>query len=117
MADSPRIDEDLPAGGPDAFAAGSGIWGMPNSPEQLGELVAARRHELGLTQASLADDARVTRRFVHDVESGRATIYLRRLFATLDVLGYRMILQPRDEAPVAVQAEPVLPPDVKSLGW
>lgn len=89
----------------------SSLWGSPRSPQQLGSVIAARRHQLDLTQTSLAAQAGVPRRFVNDLEGGQTTMYVQRLFATLDALGYRMVLEVKDETP-EIQA-----PAMTDVGW
>lgn len=62
-----------------------------HTAQRLGEVVAAARHELGLTQAQLAAKAGVGRRFIVDVEAGHDRAELGKVLAVLDALG----LQPR----------------------
>lgn len=88
-------------------------WGSPRTPEQLGHIVALRRRQVALTQTALAQQAGVPRRFVNELEGGQATIYVRRLFATLDALGYRVVLEPKDG-----RAESDIPPPaITNVGW
>lgn len=56
---------------------------------------AARRRQLGLTQARLAELAGVSRSSVQAIESGRATVQLDVLTAVADVLGCDMVLVAR----------------------
>jgi len=56
-------------------------------PKDIAPLVRARRKDLGLTQAELAGLAEVSPRFVFDLESGKQTIALDKLFAVLRALG------------------------------
>lgn len=97
-------------------------WSVPRSPEHLGEIVAARRRDLGLTQAEVALRAGVTRRFVNELENSHSTMYARRLFATIDALGYRIELQPRGASDGDAPDGTGRPDDasvraVKDLGW
>ncbi|GAA4477700.1 hypothetical protein GCM10023094_20410 [Rhodococcus olei] len=55
----------------------------------------ARRLQLGLTQARLAELAGVSRSSVQAIESGRATVQLDVLAAVADVLGCDMVLAAR----------------------
>lgn len=61
----------------------------------LGESVRARRIELGLRQAELADLAGVSERYVRAVEHDKPAIQLDRLRAVLDVLGLELRLHVR----------------------
>lgn len=105
------------------------IWGEAVTPEALGELVAVLRARRGLTQAELAEAARsadVTRRFVNELEGGRSTIYVRRLFAVLQALDVRLILAEREATPRGLadsgddgvtRVTPELVPPLRNLGW
>jgi y4mF family transcriptional regulator len=55
---------------------GTSIWTQIGAPAELGRLVRARRTALGLNQQSLADRAKVGRRFVSELEGGKATLEL-----------------------------------------
>nr|WP_255284883.1 helix-turn-helix domain-containing protein [Rhodococcus jostii] len=55
----------------------------------------ARRHQLGLTQAELADLAGVSRSSVQSIESGRGTVQLDLVEAAADALGCRLVLVTR----------------------
>jgi HTH-type transcriptional regulator / antitoxin HipB len=56
----------------------------------LGALVSARREELSLRQAELAELADVGARFVNDLEAGKATVRLDKVLAVLGVLGMHL---------------------------
>lgn len=56
----------------------------------LGMEVRARRRELGLQQAELADLAGVSERFVRAVEHEKPTVRLDKLNALLDALGLEL---------------------------
>ncbi len=56
----------------------------------LGRTVRTRRLELGLKQAELAELAGCSTRFVHTLETGKATIRLDKLLDVLDVLGLHL---------------------------
>lgn len=86
-------------------------WGSPRTPEQMGRVIAARRRQLQVTQGELADQAGVPRRFVNDLETGDSTMYVRRLFATLDTLGFRLVLEPAEDA------DEIEAPSLKDIGW
>ena len=61
----------------------------------------ARRHQLGLTQAELADLAGVSRSSVQSIESGRGTVQLDRVVAVADAMGCRLALVTRSGVEVA----------------
>ncbi|MFD1811678.1 helix-turn-helix domain-containing protein [Rhodococcus gannanensis] len=65
------------------------------SAGRLADGFAARRLQLGLTQARLAARAGVSRSSVQAIESGRATVQLDVLAAVADVLGCDMVLAAR----------------------
>lgn len=62
--------------------------------EDLAPALVARRRELALRQADVADLAGVSERFVRELESGKATVRLDKLRPVLDVLGLRLVLAP-----------------------
>lgn len=63
------------------------------SPERLGEVIARIRREAGLTQAELADELGLDRRYLYEIESGRPNLYARRLFEVLDLLGATVVIE------------------------
>lgn len=109
------------------------VWGAPNDPGELGELIALLRRRRGLTQAGLADSADVTRRFVNELEGGHSTMYVRRLFAVLESLGARLVITEVGVSAVGGAGAPevaqstaggnsgVIPreaePQLRDLGW
>ncbi|MCA8973973.1 MAG: type II toxin-antitoxin system Y4mF family antitoxin [Planctomycetes bacterium] len=56
----------------------------------LADAVRRRREELGLRQVELAELANCSTRFVHTVESGKATVRLDKLLTVLQVLGLQL---------------------------
>ncbi len=60
----------------------------------LGTSVRARRRQLGLRQEDLADLAGVSHRFVQALETGKATVRLDKVTATLHALGLRLAVVP-----------------------
>lgn len=64
--------------------------------EDWAEQIVARRREVGLRQADLAQLAEVSERFVRELESGKASVRLDKLRPVLDVLGLELALQPRE---------------------
>lgn len=64
--------------------------------EEWSEQIVARRREVGLRQADLAQLAEVSERFVREVEAGKASVRLDKLRPVLDVLGLELALRPRE---------------------
>jgi len=61
-----------------------------DTPSQLGELIRARRHELGLTQTEVAEVANTNLRFVSELERGKATARLENVMRVLATLGIEL---------------------------
>ncbi|MCW2603943.1 MAG: transcriptional regulator, family [Pseudonocardiales bacterium] len=68
-------------------------WARVNTPAQLGTYLAHLRQARRLTQTELADLLGVDRRYVYEIESGKATLYSDRLFKTLRLLGARLTIE------------------------
>lgn len=68
-------------------------WARVLSPADLGKFLAELRATRGLTQAELADELGISRRYVYEIESGKPSLYSERLFATLRLLGARMTIE------------------------
>ncbi|HET9090000.1 MAG TPA: helix-turn-helix domain-containing protein [Acidimicrobiales bacterium] len=62
------------------------------TPASLGDAVRHYRTEAGLTQAQLAERAGIQRSYLSELESGKETEQVRRLFRVLRQLGVRMML-------------------------
>lgn len=60
----------------------------------LAEAVRARREELGLRQAEVADLAGCSQRFLHTVEHGKASLRLDKVLDVLAVLGLGLHVGP-----------------------
>nr|MDT0665299.1 helix-turn-helix domain-containing protein [Micromonospora sp. DSM 115978] len=60
----------------------------------LGRYVRERRRDLGMTQASLAVDAGVSRRWLSDLESGKSTAEFGLVLRTLQALGLVLDAKP-----------------------
>lgn len=58
------------------------------------------REERGWTQAALAAQAGVSRSFLVDLESGKATVEASKLLDVFQVLGFEMALRSRDTGEV-----------------
>lgn len=61
----------------------------------LGARIRARRRELEMTQEELADVARVTLRFVSELERGKATAQFAGIDRVLSALGLDLFLRAR----------------------
>ncbi|MGN6605645.1 MAG: helix-turn-helix domain-containing protein [Jatrophihabitans sp.] len=73
------------------------------SAQDLGRFLGDLRAERGLTQAQLADELGISRRYVYEIESGKPSLYSDRLFATLRLLGARLTVEAEvDDGPVEV---------------
>jgi HTH-type transcriptional regulator/antitoxin HipB len=62
---------------------------------ELGATIRARRVELELTQEELADVARVTLRFVSELERGKETAQFAGIWRVLGALGLDLFARPR----------------------
>ncbi len=66
------------------------------TPASLGDAIRHYRNEAGLTQAQLADLAGLQRSYLSELESGKETEQVKRLFHVLRQLGVRMTLDKAD---------------------
>ena len=62
------------------------------TPASLGDAIRHYRSEAGLTQAQLAEQAGLQRSYLSELESGKETEQVKRLFRVLRQLGVRMTL-------------------------
>lgn len=62
------------------------------TPASLGDAIRHYRREAGLTQAQLAEQAGIQRSYLSELEGGKETEQVRRLFGVLRQLGVRMTL-------------------------
>lgn len=71
---------------------------MPNvlwrTNKQLADAVRAAREAAGLTQARLAERARVGLKFLYELESGKDTLRTDKVLDVLEVLGLRLLVAP-----------------------
>lgn len=63
------------------------------SVTQLGKLVRQVRKEQGLTQLDLAGLAGLSNRFIIDLERGKETLQIQKVFDVLALLGVELTLQ------------------------
>ena len=66
------------------------------TPASLGDAVRHYRTEAGLTQVQLAEKAGIQRSYLSELESGKETQQVKRLFGVLRQLGVRMTLDKAD---------------------
>ena len=71
------------------------IW---RTSSQLAQAVRAARERTGLTQAQLAQRARVGLKFLYELESGKDTLRADKVLDVLDVLALRLVVMPTDAA-------------------
>jgi y4mF family transcriptional regulator len=69
---------------------------MNDRASNLAEAARARREQLGLRQAELAELAGCSTRFVHMLESGKATLRLDKVLDVLRVLGLALAVRRGD---------------------
>lgn len=72
---------------------------VPSTPVHnalaLGLLLKHFRGSLDLTQADISGLANTGNRFVIELERGKETVQLNKVFAVLEVLGLEMVIQPK----------------------
>lgn len=61
-------------------------------PTKLGILVKAKRKELGLKQAEAAALCRVGTRFLSDLENGKDSLHIGKVFSVLNGLGLNLFM-------------------------
>lgn len=66
------------------------------TPSSLGDAIRHYRAEAGMTQADLAERAGIQRSYLSELESGKETEQVKRLFRVLRELGVRMTLDKAD---------------------
>lgn len=69
------------------------------SARELGLYVQDRRRSLGLTQVQLAKAAHVSRRWLSDLEAGKATAEIGLIMKTLHALDLRLNVEPARKRP------------------
>jgi len=66
------------------------------TPASLGDAIRHYRTEAGLTQSELAAKAGIQRSYLSELESGKETEQVKRIFRVLRQLGVRMTLDKAD---------------------
>ena len=64
--------------------------GKITSPESLGRILQQARLVRGLTQRELADRLGITQRYVWEIEAGKSSKFMERLFATMRETGVEL---------------------------
>lgn len=67
-------------------------------PRDFGAVLAARREETGVSQEVLADQLGFARSYLSELEAGKATLQLGRLFRALHALGVEVEVSWTDPA-------------------
>lgn len=78
------------------------------NPRDLGLLIRQSRLDLGKTQAELAGQARVSRRWLADLEAGKATAELGLVLRTLHALDLVLDVSPSTPGPDDIDLNAVL---------
>jgi HTH-type transcriptional regulator / antitoxin HipB len=79
-----------------------------NNVRDLGLYVRDRRRRLGLTQAELAASAQVSRRWLSDLEAGKATAEVGLVFKVLHALGLAVDVSPVEFGPGDIDLDDLL---------
>ena len=79
-----------------------------DSPRDLGSYVRERRRQLGKTQSALAVEAGVSRRWLSDLEGGKATAEIGLILRAVHALRLDLLAEPADPPPGAVDLEEIL---------
>jgi y4mF family transcriptional regulator len=79
-----------------------------NNPRELGLYVRDRRRRLGITQAELAASAQVSRRWLSDLEAGKATAELGLVFRALHALDVALDASPVERGPDDIDLDDLL---------
>jgi len=64
--------------------------GPVNTPADLGRIIRDARLGTGMTQEEFADELGVSRQYVSQLESGKSSLHVTRLFSSLRMLGVRL---------------------------
>ncbi|HXB64198.1 MAG TPA: helix-turn-helix domain-containing protein [Solirubrobacteraceae bacterium] len=87
----PATDKSLPDG-----TLSDGMPFRIYTPASLGTAIRHYRRAAGLTQAELAEMAGIQRSYLSELEAGKETEQLKRVFRILRMLGVRMTLEETD---------------------
>lgn len=76
------------------------LTGPVSTPASLGALLRQSRHRAGLSQEQVAHELGITQAYVSEMETGKDSLALRRLFAFMQLTGMTLRGEVADEAPV-----------------
>lgn len=71
----------------------------------LAARVRQLRTDMGLSQADLAEQAFVSRKWLVDFEGGKSTVEANKVLDVLQALGYEVVLQPLSRSDSAQQGD------------
>ena len=83
------------------------------SQRDLGQLIKSRREELRMTQAALAVAVGASRKWVSEMEAGKSTTEIGRVFAVLAVLDIRISNEQKNEVKTNISDSYI--PDVSAV--
>jgi y4mF family transcriptional regulator len=69
-----------------------------NNPEELGQYILKERKHLNLTQKEISEFTDVGRKFVLELEKGKATAQIGKIFEVLKGLGLELYLVKRGDS-------------------
>jgi transcriptional regulator with XRE-family HTH domain len=87
-----------------------------SSSDDLGRYVRDQRQAARMSQTELADQARVSRRWLSDLEAGKATAEVGLVFKVLSALGLFVDVQPEPEPEPDIDLDAHLDSLGKSFG-
>ncbi len=64
--------------------------GPVHTPADLGRIIRDARLEAEMTQEEFADELGVSRQYISQLESGKSSLHVTRLFSCLRLLGVRL---------------------------
>ncbi|MEL7096482.1 MAG: helix-turn-helix domain-containing protein [Pseudomonadota bacterium] len=85
------------------------------SPKDIGVLIKARRKAKGLAQSDLAHQVGVSRRWLNQVEAGKAGASIGLILKTLSALGVALQVRADADGIVDVDVMPILGPDIDDI--
>jgi len=85
------------------------------SPKDIGVLIKARRKANGLAQSELARQVGVSRRWLNQVEAGKAGASIGLILKTLGALGVNLQVQAGTGDIQDVDVMPILGPDIDDI--
>jgi transcriptional regulator with XRE-family HTH domain len=65
-------------------------WGQVTNPESLGRILQQARLLSGRTQRQLAEEMGVSQRYIWELESGKPSVHMKRLFIAMRATGMEL---------------------------